>query len=207
MSLWAIVPVKPFTQAKTRLASVLAPPEREQLSRTFLRHTLEVLTHSQVFYRILVVSRDSAALALAREHGAQTITEAGKADLNVALLRATQFVKAARAHATLILPVDLPFLTPLEVQDLTAESEHGALVALAPDQQETGTNALFVSPPGLLPHYAFGPQSFTAHVALAQAARARLRICRLPGAALDIDLPEDLAFYQAAHPVPHRSDE
>jgi hypothetical protein len=34
-------------------------------------------------------------------------------------------------------------------------------------------------------------------MALAQAAGARLRVCRLPGAALDIDGPDDLELYQA----------
>ncbi|MGH2523035.1 MAG: 2-phospho-L-lactate guanylyltransferase, partial [Anaerolineales bacterium] len=43
MSLWALVPVKPFWQAKTRLAGVLSPEQRAGLSREFLTHTLQVL--------------------------------------------------------------------------------------------------------------------------------------------------------------------
>jgi 2-phospho-L-lactate guanylyltransferase len=198
MSLWAIVPVKPFASAKSRLASVLTPPERVTLSEAFLIHTLTVLAQSKVFYRIVVISRDSAALALARNHGAQTITETGAPDLNTALLRATQFVRANQATAALIVPTDLPFLTPLEVQELTAESHRGALVTLAPDQREEGTNALFIAPPGVLSNYAFGRHSFIAHVALAQHTGAHVRVCRLPGTLLDIDVPEDLAFYRAA---------
>jgi 2-phospho-L-lactate guanylyltransferase len=72
-------------------------------------------------------------------------------------------------------------------------------VALAPDRHGTGTNALFVRPPGLLT-YAFGPDSFQRHLAQAQAAGAATRVCRLEGLALDVDQPEDLAAYQAAYP-------
>ena len=96
----------------------------------------------------------------------------------------------------LILPTDLPFLAPDDVRALIEMDGPGPMVSIAPDRRELGTNALFVSPPGLLP-YAFGEHSFAQHMALAQAAGARLRVCRLPGAALDIDGPDDLELYQA----------
>jgi 2-phospho-L-lactate guanylyltransferase len=195
MPVWAIVPVKPFLRSKSRLAQVLSPQERAGLSREFLGHALDVLAEVPHVAQTLVVSRDPAALALARERGAMAVMETGAPDLNGALTRATRVALAAGAGAVLVLPTDLPLLTADDVAQLIG-AEPGPEVALAPDRHERGTNALYLRPPDLVP-YAFGPGSFERHLALARQAGAAVRVCRLPGAALDVDGPEDLRLYQA----------
>jgi 2-phospho-L-lactate guanylyltransferase len=197
MAIWAIVPVKPFLRSKSRLASVLTPQERAGLSREFLGHALDVLAQVPGITQTLVISRDPAALALAHGRHARTVTEAGAPDLNAALERATQVVAASRGQGVLILPTDLPFLTPEDVSQLIAAGGAGPQVAIAPDRRDDGTNALFTAPPGLL-SYAFGEHSFSKHLELAQAAGAHVRVCRLPGIALDVDGPEDWSLYQSA---------
>ena len=67
MTLWAIVPVKPLAKGKTRLAGVLNPAERYALNRQMLEHLLSTLARVPEIERTLVVSRDSAVLALARD--------------------------------------------------------------------------------------------------------------------------------------------
>ena len=197
MSIWAIVPVKPFKQAKSRLAPVLSVEERDALSRNLLVHTLEVLNQVGQIQRTLVVSRDQAALSLARKQNAHTIAESGTADLNAALTLATDIVISLGAHATLIIPSDLPLLNASEVRALiTAGSEAETMsLAIAPDRRELGTNGLFVRPPRLI-SFAFGEDSFSRHVARARWRHAHVEICRLPGFALDMDLPEDWELYQ-----------
>lgn len=200
MTVWAIVPVKPLAQSKSRLAGVLSTAERAELSARFLEHVLRVLNRPGgrcAVAQTLVISRDPAVLALARAHQAQVAAEAGRLDLNAALTQATRVARAGGAQAVLILPTDLPFFSAADVEALTAAGAEGPLVAIAPDRHETGTNALFVRPPELVA-YAFGPGSFAAHLGLAQQAGAAVRICRLPGLALDVDEPEDLALYRAA---------
>jgi 2-phospho-L-lactate/phosphoenolpyruvate guanylyltransferase len=196
MSIWAIVPVKPFTQAKSRLKSVLTPPERAALSREFLIHTLQVLALVPEIRRVLVISRDTAALTLAREHHARTVTESGTPDLNTALRRATEAVVGLGAHALLILPTDLPLLSAEAVQGMVVEPGMEPAVVIAPDRRQTGTNALFVRPPGLI-EYAFGHDSFQLHQAWAERAGARVRIFHSPAIELDVDVPEDWTLCQA----------
>ncbi|HLE27805.1 MAG TPA: 2-phospho-L-lactate guanylyltransferase [Anaerolineales bacterium] len=197
MTIWAIVPVKPFLRSKSRLARVLSPQERAGLSREFLGHALDVLAQVPAITQTLVISRDSEALALAREYRAYTVTESGAPDLNQALRRATEAARGLGADAVLILPTDLPFLSASDVQQLIADEGAEPTVVIAPDRRESGTNALFVRPPGWM-DYAFGRGSFRRHLDLAAKAGAQVRLCRLPGAALDVDVPEDLAVYQAA---------
>ncbi len=196
-AIWAIVPVKPFLRSKSRLAGVLSPKARAGLSQEFLGHALEVLAQVAAVSQTLVVSRDPAALRLAHRLHARTVTEAGAPDLNAALERATSVAAASRAEGVLILPTDLPFLTANDGGQLIAPNGDGPHVTIAPDRREAGTNALYVAPPGLI-RYAFGEHSFGKHLEAARAAGARVRVCRLPSVALDVDGPEDWRLYLAA---------
>jgi 2-phospho-L-lactate guanylyltransferase len=197
MSIWAIVPVKPFTQAKSRLKNILSPEARANLGRDFLTHTLDVLAEiPEIGYR-LVVSRDSAALTLARERQVRTVTESGTPDLNTALRRASEMAQTLGAHAVLILPTDLPLLSAGEIRQLIAEPNMEAAVVIAPDRRGQGTNALFVRPPGLI-EYSFGDDSFRRHLAWAERAGARVRVYHSTGTELDVDLPEDWELCRAS---------
>jgi 2-phospho-L-lactate guanylyltransferase len=140
---------------------------------------------------ILVISRDQAALALARECGARTVQEHGSPRLNMALARATIIAKTYATRGVLILPADLPLITPEDIQTLLALAVDPPVVVVAPDRRRQGTNALLVCPAGLI-EYEFGPSSFHRHCERARLAGARLEICELPSLALDMDLPEDL---------------
>ena len=191
MTLWAIVPVKPLRRGKSRLANVLSFNERTDLNRHLLENTLDTLNGIPEIEHTLVVSRDSEALAVARELGARTVQENRHSDLNIALARATLVAKSYATRGILILPVDLPLITPEDVQTMLDRVAEPPVVVVAPDRCYDGTNALLVCPAGLI-EYQYGPGSFQRHCDLARAAGARLEICELPSLALDLDNPEDL---------------
>ncbi len=193
MTIWAIIPVKPLQRGKSRLAGMLTEKERSELNRRLLEHTIQTLTGLPEIGHILVVSRDPAALTIAREHGARTVQENGAPHLNTALKRATAVAAAHAAQAVLILPADLPLLDPTDIRAILARGEPPPVVVIAPDRREEGTNALFISPPELI-EYDFGSGSFARHCENAHRASARLEIVNLPSLALDLDLPEDLAL-------------
>ena len=191
MTLWAIVPVKPLRHGKSRLAGVLTQDERTDLNRRLLAHMLDTLAVIPEIEHVLVISRDQAALALAREHGARTVQESGTPQLNVALTRATVVAKNYATRGVLILPADLPLITSEDVRAMLERAVEPPVVVVAPDLRREGTNALLVCPVGLI-EYEFGPGSFQRHCERARRAGARLEICELPSLALDMDLPEDL---------------
>ncbi len=191
MTVWAIVPVKPLRRGKSRLAGVLSDDERTDLNSRLLAHTLDTLKAIPEIEHVLVVSRDPAALALAREHGARTVQENGAPQLNLALARATVVVKNYKTRGVLVVPADLPLITPEDVRVMLDRAINPPVVVLAPDRHRQGTNALLICPAGLI-EYEFGPGSFQRHSELAHLAGARLEIVELPSLALDVDLPEDL---------------
>jgi 2-phospho-L-lactate guanylyltransferase len=192
MTLWAIVPSKPLRRGKSRLAGILSEDQRTQLNQNMLAHTLKTLRAISEIEQVLVVSRDPAALALAREHEARTIRENGTPQLNAALTRATVFTKAYVTRGVLIVPMDLPLMSTDDIRTMIERSQgDDPVVVIAPDRHRQGTNALLVCPAGLI-EYAFGPGSFQRHCELARLVGARLEICELPSLALDVDIPEDL---------------
>lgn len=191
MTLWAIVPVKPLRWGKSRLAGVLSQEERTDLNSQLLIHTLNTLKSIREIEHVLVISRDPAALAIARSHGARTLQENGTPELNSALARATIVAKNHSTREVLIVPADLPFLTPEDVRAMLDRATKPPVVVVAPDRHRQGTNALLVYPAGLI-EYDFGPDSFQRHCQRAQLAGARLEICEMSSLGLDMDLPEDL---------------
>lgn len=201
MSLWVIVPVKPFVRAKSRLSEVLAPEERSQLAEGLLRHVLGVVRQVPQVTGTLVISRDSKAHSVAREMGAYTVMESGTPELNSALMRATQVVASWKGGGVLILPADLPFIEPADVSTLVQMGKNMNTVVLATDEQGDGTNAMLVRPPGFI-QYSYGPGSFRRHMAEAEAQGATVKIYESPRLALDIDLPEDLAKFRALSDEP-----
>ncbi len=117
--------------------------------------------------------------------------------MNKALHLATRAAIGGGARRVLVLPADLPLVVPEDLQALLALASDPPSVVLAPDRRQDGTNALLVSPAGLI-EYEFGPQSYDRHRAAALAAGARVAVCDRPGLALDLDLPEDLGVYREA---------
>ncbi len=191
MTLWAIVPVKPLRRGKSRLAATMTEDERAELNRTLLEHTLRTLIDLKEVEEVLVVSRDSSALAMARGLGARTVQEEGAPTLNTALKRATVVAQVYASRGVLVIPADLPLLSRSDVLALLERAVDPPVVVIAPDRHEKGTNALLLSPANLI-EYDFGGDSFRRHCERARQAGARLEIVKLPTLGLDLDWPEDL---------------
>jgi 2-phospho-L-lactate guanylyltransferase len=191
MTLWAIVPVKPLRRGKSRLAGTLTEDERTALNQELLEHTLKVLSSLKELDQVLVVSRDPQALTIARNHGAKTVQEDGQPHLNTALARATVMAQVHSTRGILVLPADLPLLTPDDVRALIDRAAKPPVVVIAPDRHGKGTNALLMVPSGQI-EYDFGEGSFQRHCDRAIKSGARLEIVELPSLGLDLDLPEDL---------------
>jgi len=196
MSTLVLIPAKPYAEAKSRLATCLSSEQRRALSRYLLLRTVRLAREAAG--RVLVVSRDPGVLADARSEGALGLMEQ-TIGLNPALDQATHFALRQGADAVMVLPADLPLLTGQDIAGMLGCASQPPLVVIAPCRHGTGTNALLVSPPGLIT-YAFGPDSFQAHRTAAEASGAQVRVYRSAGLAFDLDTPQDWqALCEAEH--------
>lgn len=212
MIIWAIVPVKPLRDSKSRLSHILSPDERATLTRGILGRTLEILDNVKGIFRTLVVSRDPAVLKVARQHGASTFSESDRQDLNVALTRATHIAMAQQANSILVLPSDLPFLTREDVEMMITGVEMNSRngngngyhmqdrgITICADHNEEGTNALLLSPPTGFT-FQYGVESYQHHLDEAKRLGMARRIIHAPGIKFDLDTEEDWEMYKAMIP-------
>jgi 2-phospho-L-lactate/phosphoenolpyruvate guanylyltransferase len=207
--MWAIVPLKSLDAAKSRLARVLAPDQRRELTLRMACDVLRVASREPGIRRILICSPAREAAALGRRFGAFVYQdEISTADLNDALCGAARHALRQGAQELTVLPADLPALDAEDLRRFLAHhaSLDAAAVTIATDRHGTGTNVLAWRPAQSFAP-AFGPGSAQRHERLARELGVRASRCDLPTAMLDIDTVSDLRQLVVRHQHPDRRDE
>jgi 2-phospho-L-lactate guanylyltransferase len=184
------VPLKVISKSKARLSPLLRPTERSELTVAMLQHVLSTLRRVRQIRTIVIVSTDKSARAIAQMFGADFVWEGKRRGLNRALRLAIGKSMLKGSSAILVVHADLPLLTTSEVNSLLARSRNYS-VTIAPSRDGSGTNALFISPPSVLPP-TFGKDSFRRHILLANRRRLTYRVIRSRGFGFDVDEPDDL---------------
>ncbi|MFM8614102.1 MAG: 2-phospho-L-lactate guanylyltransferase [Alphaproteobacteria bacterium] len=194
MKPWVILPVKEMAGAKQRLSPLLSPAERMALMQVMLRDVLMALSAAQGLAGIAMVTRDPWAQALAQQHDARIITEGAGEGHTGAVTTAASVLQAEGVAAILTLPGDVPAVKTLEVEALIAAVTIPPAFIIAPAHDEQGSNAILLSPPNAV-KLRFGEDSYFPDLAAARAAGITPQILRLPGIAMDIDHPADIARF------------
>ncbi len=190
----AIVPFRSLQGGKNRLAPHLENGERPAFVEAMLKDTLQSLQNCAKLDRVMLVSDDSDAAAVARSIGVTAIAEpVGCVGLNP-VVQATARELGLQCKNLLIVHGDLPLLQPDELQRLLAA--HASVncepkLTIAPDRHHAGTNCLLVSPPAAM-RFHYGTGSLAKHLAFAETHNIQSQVIDLPGASLDIDEIADL---------------
>lgn len=191
----AVVPMKPLSQSKTRLAGVLSQQERADLSLAMFGRVISAAR--QALGVVWVIGGDEAVRMTAESLGALWLEDPGT-DLNDSLAFALD--RACKAEMSAIyLPADLPFVTATDIEKVVQASSRGKTLTLSPAQQDGGTNAMLIpkclSFPPLL-----GRDSFNRHKRQASALGIPYTVCLTEGLGLDLDTPDDLAQCDSLRP-------
>ena len=133
---------------------------------------LHALRRAERIDKVIVVTGENGAEALARAYDAESIADddrghshAARAGVDWALERDYERV--------LLVPGDCPALDPREVDELVAGAMSAPDVVIVPDRHGTGTNALLLAPPDAIAP-SFGPGSRERHEQAAQRRRRAL---------------------------------
>ena len=188
MHVFAIVPVKRLNVSKTRLSEVLSLEKRNELTVAMLRDVLDTLKSSKV-HSVLVVSPDYAVKQIAGEYGFSFILSR-HAGLNPSLKEAIEWCTQKNAASVLVLPADLPLVSPEDISRLIELGSEPSTVVLSPSL-DCGTNALLLRPPDVIP-VRYGKDSFIKHIEEALKADVQLRFYASREVMLDIDSEDDL---------------
>jgi len=191
-----VIPMKPLSDAKSRLAAIQESAQRIALVENLLRRVLRVVKGSSVS-DIWVVGRDPRICRLALEHGVTWLEEEGSG-LNQTLQWA--FRKAfGLGKAALYLPGDLPFLEMGDVHGMVAASGSLKEIVLAPARQGGGTNGI-LAPQGTPLRPSLGPGSFKRHLCQARSLGLSAVIYESPGLGYDLDTVDDVEACERVEP-------
>lgn len=192
MKIFALVPVKKFESSKSRLRAVLSINERIKLSELLLINTISVLKKSSAISNIVVVSSDERAMEIARRTDAKFLKEAKDRGVNAAIAVADDYSSENRAHATIVIPVDLPLLTATDVNMMCrkAKSPERCLV-ISPSIRYDGSNALLRKPSRLLKTH-YDEDSFNAHIRAATQFGIPIKVVLSQRIMKDLDSIEDI---------------
>jgi len=186
-----LIPVKIFAQSKKRLAAHYSAEDRAALAAALCEDFFRIVAQVKGIDRVFVVSQEPCALAWARDYGWETIVETAQISESHSVDAASCDCAEQGVHALLRLPIDIPLVTPPDIEALFRQEEGAPATIIVPSRDVTGTNALLRSPPTLFPSH-FGPDSFALHLDEAKRCGAAVHVMRNPRIELDIDEIEDL---------------
>ena len=187
--MWAIVPVKRFDQAKSRLATVLSTQERIDLCLAMTEDVVDCLTKVSSIQGIAIISSEPLLKDLLIKYACIRLEDQEGAGFSANMDHAANWLEA-RGHTEMIyVPADVPAITPDEIETLIRNHNNG--VTIVPAKAESGTNLLVCTPPSAIP-FQFGPNSCDHHHQVAQSRGLPVQILQSPGLANDIDEPDDL---------------
>ncbi len=199
MSVFAVVPVKDLWGTKSRLKPILDPGARAGLTLYMMGRVVSAISGAGV-ENVCVVSPDRIVLAEAGERGATPLLQESRG-LNPALEEGRRWARERGGSSLLVLPADLPLI---DAEDVSAVLEGGGgtpSMTISPDGAHSGTNALLLRPPDVLP-FVFGPGSYEAHLWAARERGLDIRVSERPHLAFDLDTAEDLARLDEEIPRP-----
>ena len=195
MKTFAIVPVKRFDRAKSRLGMLLNKHERMQLSTLLLKRTVRILESSTSVKKIVLVSSDVYAEKVARTCGAVFLKEKIQCGVNSAVDTADKFCATAGADATIVLPVDLPLLLPDDIDIVcNAALAENPCIILCPSYKFDGSNILLRKPCNII-KTSYDANSYLMHVLEGIRSDIKTRVLFNSRLMIDIDTVQDITAF------------
>ncbi|HEY6483345.1 MAG TPA: 2-phospho-L-lactate guanylyltransferase [Steroidobacteraceae bacterium] len=185
----ALIAIKARARCKSRLAQVLATADRIELVRCMLTAVLAAARAAKTVRHVLVVSPERDGVP-----GAVPVLADSGGSLNRALTQAQTVLGDSGWRELVILPADLPNVSAAEIDALVHAGRTGGF-AIAPDDAQSGTNALYLGSPSPF-HFQFGPDSKRLHLEEARRLGLTPEEVHLSGLQFDVDSPRDLRRLQ-----------
>lgn len=187
-----IVPMKPLSQGKSRLAQKLTAEQRANLALGMLQRVILAIKSASID-TVWVVGGDDRVRELTQMLDVECLEELGN-DLNDTLKKA--FERAFQdGKSALYVAGDLPFLKPADVHSILQASRSQGNVTLAPARRDGGTNAILV-PAGVPMQPELGQGSFMKHLIQAAKLETSVAINSSQGLGFDLDVVDDLETFQ-----------
>ncbi len=185
----AIVPVKTFSKAKTRLN--LSEEKTKQICSIMLESVLNAISRSDVIEETVIVSKDESAFNIGKKFGATQIYDQDELGVNNAVNLGDHYFVKKDFGLTIVFPQDIPLIQPEDIRTLFEMRTSSRCVLIVPSRKFDGTNALLRMPADVMETH-YDEDSYKIHLNTAQKKNAALALVLIHRIMLDVDDQSDL---------------
>jgi len=185
----AIVPVKTFSRAKTRLN--LSEEKTEQICSIMLESVLSAISQSNVMEETVIVSKDEFALNMGKKFGAIQVYDQEELGVNNAVMLGDRYFAKEDFDLTIVFPQDIPLIQPEDIRMLFEMKGSNRCVLVVPSRTFDGTNALLRMPVDVMETH-YDEDSYKIHLNTAEKKNATSALILIPRIMLDVDDQADL---------------
>jgi len=198
----AIVPVKTFSRAKTRLN--LSEEKTEQICSIMLESVLSAISQSNVMEETVIVSKDEFALNMGKKFGAIQVYDQEELGVNNAVMLGDRYFAKEDFDLTIVFPQDIPLIQPEDIRMLFEMKGSNRCVLVVPSRTFDGTNALLRMPVDVMETH-YDEDSYKIHLNTAEKNKATSALILIPRIMLDVDDQADLRLVLTRHLLVSRS--
>ena len=191
MKIAAIIPVKTFSNAKTRL--LLPPNKIEELCKIMLEEILQTLSISPKIEEIILVTKEEKAIEIGKKFKVTTIIDEKEESVNQAVSLADEYLLENNFNASIVFPQDIPFIKTQDIDFILKHQLHPNFVIIVPSRKFDGTNALVRMPINLMETH-YDNDSYRNHMITAKEHTLNVAMVFVKRIMLDVDSKEDLKF-------------
>ena len=191
MKIAAIIPVKTFSKAKTRLD--LSPQQVEDLCKVMLEEILHTISISPQIEKIIMVTKEKKAIEIGKKFKVITIVDEKEKSVNSAVALADKYLLENNFHASIVFPQDIPFIKTQDIDFMLNYKTHPNFAIIIPSRRFDGTNALVRMPIDLMETH-YDEDSYKIHMNTAKDHTLNVAMVFVKRIMWDIDNIEDLKF-------------
>jgi 2-phospho-L-lactate guanylyltransferase len=187
----AIIPVKTFSKAKTRLG--LSSEKTEKICEIMLEEILHTLTISPLIDKIIVVTKDPRALEISKKFDVIPITDTEESGVNNAVSLADDYLIKNKFDASIVFPQDIPYMKTQDIEFVLKFKADTDFVIVVPSRRFDGTNALVRMPIDIMKTH-YDEDSYKIHMSTAKEITRDVSLVFVKRIMWDVDNLEDLQF-------------
>jgi len=187
----AIIPVKTFSKAKTRLD--LSPQQVEQLCIVMLEEILHTLSISPQIEKTIMITKEEKAIEIGKKFNTITIIDEKEESVNSAVALADKYLLENKFDASIVFPQDIPFIKTQDIDFMLNYKMHPNFAIIVPSRRFDGTNALARMPIDLMETH-YDEDSYKIHMNTAKEHTLNVAMVFVKRIMWDVDNKEDLKF-------------
>jgi 2-phospho-L-lactate guanylyltransferase len=195
----AIIPVKTFSKAKTRLG--LSSEQTEQICVIMLEEILKILSIAPQIDKIIIVTKDRKALEVSKKFDTVQIIDDKESGVNDAVSLADEYLLKNGFEASIVFPQDIPYIKTQDIDFVLKFETDSNFAIIVPSRRFDGTNALVRNPINLMKTH-YDEDSYKIHMSTAKEATRDVSLVFVKRIMWDVDNMEDLKFLLSQNEKP-----